>query len=82
MSMMNEADELRDRYECVFVKWGVRDDYTQRASVIPMTALKRAIYKFEKWLILLKMLNILEPKILGNHNINTGRTLLLKVILN
>ena len=50
MSMMKEADELRlrDRYECVFVKWGVRDDYTQRVSVIPMTALKRAIYKFEK----------------------------------
>ena len=48
MSMMKEADELRDRYECVFVKWGVRDDYTQRFSVIPMTTLKRAIYKFEK----------------------------------
>ena len=48
MSMMKEADELRDRYECVFVKWGVRDDYSQRVSVIPMTALKRAIYKFEK----------------------------------
>ena len=28
MSMMKEADELRDRYECVFVKWGVRDDST------------------------------------------------------
>ena len=31
---------------------------------------------------LLYIVPILEPEILGNHNINTGTTLLLKTIIN
>ena len=57
MSMIKEADEPTDGFLCVFVKWDVRDDYTQGVSVTPITAFKRAIYKFEKWLILIKILN-------------------------
>ena len=57
MSIIKEADEPSDRFECVFIKWGVRDDYTPGVSVTPMTAFKRAIYKFDKWLNLFKILN-------------------------
>ena len=57
MSMIKDADEPTDRFECVFVKWDVSYDFTQGVFVTPRTAFKRAIYKFEKWLILIKILN-------------------------